>query len=352
MNIATIIGARPQFIKAAMLSREILDNNKINETIIHTGQHFDKNMSAIFFEEMKIPKPHYNLEIGSLSHGAMTGRQLEKIEKILFDVKPDIVVVYGDTNSTLAGAIAASKMHIPVAHIEAGLRSFNKKMPEEINRILSDHVSDYLFTPTNVAKKNLTNEGIANEKIFTVGDIMYDAALFFGEIADNRKSIMNNLNLKHKEYILSTIHRPENTNSRDKMNNILSALSQSHLPVILPIHPGTKKKLKDYSLLDYENIDFIDPVGYLDMITLQKNANKIATDSGGIQKEAYFHRVPCITMRDETEWVELLEVGANELTGSNIDKINKALKKDFSFSEKNIYGDGTAASKIIKVLMK
>lgn len=351
MNIATIIGARPQFIKAAMLSREILDNNKINETIIHTGQHFDKNMSAIFFEEMKIPKPHYNLEIGSLSHGAMTGRQLEKIEKILFDVKPDIVVVYGDTNSTLAGAIAASKMHIPVAHVEAGLRSFNKKMPEEINRILSDHVSDYLFTPTNVAKKNLTNEGIANEKIFTVGDIMYDAALFFGEIADNRKSTLRNLNLNPKEYILSTIHRPENTNSKDKMKNILSALSQSHLPVILPIHPGTKKKLKNYNLFDYNNIKIIDPVGYLDMIVLQKNASKIATDSGGIQKEAYFHGVPCITMRDETEWVELLEVGANELTGSNTEKIIQALKKDFSFSEKNIYGDGSTAKKIINELI-
>ena len=352
MNIATIVGARPQFIKAAMLSRKILDNNSINETIIHTGQHFDKNMSAIFFKEMKIPKPHYNLEIGSLPHGAMTGRQLEEIEKILYDLNPDIVVVYGDTNSTLAGAIAASKMHIPVAHVEAGLRSFNKKMPEEINRILSDHVSDYLFTPTDVAKKNLINEGIVDEKIFTVGDIMYDAALFYSELADKNLDFLENLSIKPEKYILSTIHRPENTDNKIKMKNILTALSESTLPVVMPIHPRTKKKLFDYQLLDFKNIDFIDPVGYLDMILLQKNANKIATDSGGIQKEAFFHGIPCITIREETEWVELVDIGANKLTGSKKDKIQNALIEDFSFSQDNLYGDGNTAQLIVEILSR
>ena len=325
MRIVTVIGARPQFIKASLMSSSFFKKN-INEVIIHTGQHFDKNMSDIFFNEMKIPKPKYNLKIQSLTHGAMTGRQIEEIEKILFIEKPDWVLVYGDTNSTLSGALAACKMNIQIAHIESGLRSFNKNMPEEINRILTDHLSDILFVPSSNAKNNLINEGISKIKIKNVGDIMYETSIFFADIASQKSNIIKRLNLTKKEYVLSF----------------------SKLPVFMPIHPRTLKKIKEYNLTIEKNINFIPPLGYLDMLLLEKNAGLIATDSGGIQKEAYFYQVPCLTLREETEWIELVQSGANHLCGSNVNKIKSFINKRFTEIEfKNLYGDGMTSSKIL-----
>lgn len=351
MKIATIIGARPQFIKAAMVSREISKHGDIKEIIIHTGQHFDENMSHIFFDEMGIPEPDYNLGIDSLSHGAMTGRQLEAIEEIMIEEKPDWVLVYGDTNSTLAGALAAAKLHIPVAHVEAGLRSFNRKMPEEINRILSDLISDLLFCPTVTAVDNLNNEGFT-KGVHNVGDVMYDAALHFSQIAENKSNILEHLNIESKQYILATVHRQENTDDPDRLNNIFSAFAETHLPIIIPLHPRTKKKLAEYNIFLNERIKPIDPVGYLDMVLLEKNAQKIATDSGGVQKEAYFFGVPCITMRDETEWIELVQQGVNVLVGSNSTKISDAINSFSPLQNKQtFYGNGDTAKKIIKELI-
>ena len=353
MKIVTVIGARPQFIKAAMVSKEIAKYKNIDEVIIHTGQHFDEHMSHIFFEEMGIPEPYYNLGIQSLSHGAMTGRQLEEIEKVLVQEKPNRVLVYGDTNSTLAGALAAAKLHIPVAHIEAGLRSFNRKMPEEINRILTDHIAELLFTPTVTAVNNLKNEGINERKVKLVGDVMYDAALYFSKISERKSTILNKLNLRPKEYILATVHRQENTNSSEKLKNIFTALSKATIQVIIPMHPRTKNKLDEFDISINSKINIIDPVGYLDMIMLEKKALKIATDSGGIQKEAYFYNVPCITMREETEWVELVEIGANYLSGSDYKKIVKQLQssKQINFQQ-SLYGYGNTAEKIVSILLK
>tara|TARA_B100000315_G_scaffold211859_1_gene208919 strand:+ start:474 stop:1538 length:1065 start_codon:yes stop_codon:yes gene_type:complete len=353
MKIVTILGARPQFIKAAMVSKEIAKHIDLDEVIIHTGQHFDENMSHIFFEEMGILKPDYNLEIQSLSHGAMTGRQLEEIEKVLIQEKPNWVLVYGDTNSTLAGALAAAKLHIPVAHVEAGLRSFNYKMPEEINRVVTDHLSDILFAPTKIAVENLRKEGIPKAIILMVGDVMYDAALHFADLAEKKSKILSSLNLKPKEYILATVHRQENTDDPDKLNNIFSGLAEAHIPVVIPLHPRTKKKLEEYNITLNGQINSINPVGYLDMIMLEKHANKIATDSGGVQKEAYFYNVPCITMREETEWIELVEIGANYLSGSDYKKIVELLQnsKQINF-QKSLYGDGNTAEKIVSILLK
>jgi UDP-GlcNAc3NAcA epimerase len=352
MKIATIIGARPQFIKAAMVSMEIANRDIIEEILIHTGQHYDNNMSEIFFNEMGIPKPRHNLGIGSLSHGAMIGRQLEEIEKILIQIKPDLVLVYGDTNSTLAGALAASNLHIPVAHVEAGLRSFNRKMPEEINRVLTDHIAELLFVPTDTAEANLIKEGIDKIKINKVGDVMYDAVLHFADIAEKKSNILQNLDLESKKYILATVHRPENTDSIEKLGNIFSALAEAPLPVVIPIHPRTKKKLVEYNIVLKGQIISIESVGYLDMMMLEKNAHKIATDSGGIQKEAYFYGVPCITMRNETEWIELVEVGANVITGANHQLIMDAIyKKNDNFIKSDIYGTGNASFKILEELV-
>ncbi len=352
MKIITVIGARPQFIKAAMLSRQIAISSDISEIIIHTGQHFDRNMSEIFFEEMKIPKPDYNLGISSMSHGAMTGRQLEEIEKILLDEKPDFVLVYGDTNSTLAGALAAAKLNIKIAHVEAGLRSFNKKMPEEINRILTDHLSAIHFTPTKSATKNLINEGISKESIINVGDIMFDAALYYEKISSDKSKILENNDLKNKEYILATIHRQENTDNINNLNDIISGLSSSNKKIVLPVHPRTQKIINENKISAGKNLFFISPVGYLDMISLEKNAYKIVTDSGGVQKEAYFHNVPCITLREQTEWIELVEIGANEIVGTDSKSIKDALEKDYpKFNHINPYGDGTTAKKITETLV-
>ena len=356
MKIVTILGARPQFVKAAALSREFKKHTEINELIVHTGQHFDKNMSEVFFEEMDIPKPHYNLNINGLGHGAMTGQMLEKLEELLVIEKPDFVLVYGDTNSTLAGALAASKLHIKVVHIEAGLRSFNMKMPEEINRILTDRISNLLFCPTETAINNLNNEGFDgfNCKIFNVGDVMQDAAMYYS--ANNSSKIINNLNLTD-DFYLCTIHRPENTDAPDKLKEIFSALNiiSKSVKVVIPIHPRTKKNIESLDIKTNPEIKLIEPVGYFDMIALLQNCKLILTDSGGLQKEAYFFRKFCITMRDQTEWVELVENGVSQVTSSNSSKIVESVKyyKNLKYPEvKDLYGGGNACKKIAEILLK
>jgi UDP-GlcNAc3NAcA epimerase len=355
MKIATIIGARPQFIKAAVVSRYIRENHnsEISEIIIHTGQHYDANMSDIFFEQMDIPKPDFFLNVNGLSHGAMTGQMLEKIEEVLIKEKPDWVLVYGDTNSTLAGALAAKKLHLKLAHVEAGLRSFNIKMPEEVNRIVTDRISDILFCPTMQAMKNLDNEAYENldVKYINVGDVMQDAALYYVKKALKPEIKIND------NYILATIHRAENTDDVDKLKSIFSALSKisKEYQIILPLHPRTKKIIHQNNI-DYnrENILISDPVGYLEMIYLLNNCKFVMTDSGGLQKEAFFFKKLCLTLRDETEWVELVENSFNIIVGSNEDKIIngfdklKTLSPDF---EINLYGKGKAGENIVNSLI-
>ena len=302
MKIVTVIGARPQFIKAATVSRAFHQTGA-QEIIIHTGQHFDANMSEVFFQEMEIPKPHYHLDISNLSHGAMTGRMLEKIEQILISEKPDYVLVYGDTNSTLAGALAAAKLHIPIAHVEAGLRSFDMKMPEEVNRILTDRISSILFCPTQAAITNLNQEGFQhfNNRIVLSGDVMYDAVLFYQQKAKEVSTILGRENLTKNGFVLATIHRAENTNDPARLHEIVNALNEIHLhqPVVLPIHPRTKAYLQS-NQIDL-NVKMIDPVGYFDMLSLLDNCSLVLTDSGGLQKEAFWFRKHCITLRDQTE---------------------------------------------------
>ncbi len=351
MKIVTIIGARPQFIKAAVLSHQIAKHPDLQEIIIHTGQHFDKKMSAVFFEQMGIPKPDYNLNINGLNHGAMTGQMLEKIEEILIKEKPERVVIYGDTNSTLAGALAASKLHIPLAHIEAGLRSFNMQMPEEINRILTDRISNFLFCPSETAVNNLKAEGFDNfeAKIYPVGDIMYDSVLHFA-----KKARKPNFDLP-KKYILATVHRQENTDDDCYLRSIFQAfnLISTDIPIILPLHPRTKKALAEYAIQSTDEVQLVEPVGYLEMLYLLKNCKLVMTDSGGLQKEAYFFEKPCITMRFETEWTELVENGYNIITTPNLEKITNAVEKmlntELDFSKK-LYGKGKTAELIVKNL--
>jgi UDP-GlcNAc3NAcA epimerase len=353
MIIATILGARPQFIKASMVSKEIAQYRDIKEVIIHTGQHFHENMSNIFFKEMEIPEPKYNLEINTLPHGAMTGRMLEEIEKTLQKEQPDWVIVYGDTNSTLAGALSAVKMHIPVAHVEAGLRSFNRKMPEEINRVLTDHLCDICFAPTITAIDNLRMEGISEKKTRLVGDVMFDATLYYRSAANQDLKFLKKLDLHNGSYVLATIHRPENTDHPERLKSIVEALNQinSSNTVVLPIHPRTRSKLLQQKI----KTDFIimDPVGYLQMLTLIKNSRIVLTDSGGLQKEAYFLKKCCVTIRNETEWVELVEHGNNVLAGSDkamiIDSFEKMLEVNADFSQK-LYGDGNTSKLIIENL--
>jgi UDP-GlcNAc3NAcA epimerase len=352
MKILTILGARPQFIKAGSVSREIAKHKEIEEIIVHTGQHYDANMSDIFFEEMQIPKPDYFLGIGGKSHGAMTGQMIEKIEEVALKEKPDWIMVYGDTNSTLAGAIVASKLHIKLAHIEAGLRSFNMKMPEEVNRILTDRISSILFCPTDTAIKNLKNEGYENLdcKIVKSGDVMQDGAMFYKNLA-----VKPSCNIKD-DFILCTIHRAENTDDENRLRSIFEALEKvaEEKQVILPLHPRTKKIVENLQL-NIQNLTIIDPVGYLEMVWLIDNCSLIMTDSGGLQKEAYFFEKPCITLRDETEWVELVEIGANILVGADKDKIINAFKNSSSFniqsSISDLYGGGKASENIIKELL-
>jgi UDP-GlcNAc3NAcA epimerase len=350
MKIVTVIGARPQFIKAAALSKEILKHPDISEIIIHTGQHFDANMSNIFFEEMGIPKPDYYLDINSLSHGAMTGRMLEEIEKILLREKPDYLLVYGDTNSTLAGALAAKKLHIKVIHVEAGLRSFDMKMPEEINRILTDQISDILFCPTQTAIDNLKNEGFSNKKnihIINSGDIMFDSVLLFKQ---NMKKPKRNL---PGTYILATVHRQENTDNTERLQKIIQAfniLSKKGIEVVLPLHPRTKKIINDNHIP--VNFTLIDPVGYFEMMYLLEHAQAVITDSGGLQKEAYFFNKYCITLRDSTEWVELVENGFNTLIDFEKDisqQIESLLQRKVD-NAGNLYGNGKTAKLIVNTL--
>ena len=349
MKILTILGARPQFIKAGTISREIAKHKKIEEIIVHTGQHYDNNMSDIFFKEMQIPKPNYFLGIGGKTHGAMTGQMIEKIEEVALIEKPDWIMVYGDTNSTLAGAIVASKLHIKLAHIEAGLRSFNMQMPEEINRILTDRISNILFCPTDTAVENLKHEGFENFncKIVKSGDVMYDGAMFYKNLAIKPKFDIA------KNYILCTIHRAENTDNESRLRGIFEALQKiaTETQIILPLHPRTKKILKKFKI-DTQNLTIIDPIGYLEMVWLIKNCSLIMTDSGGLQKEAFFFKKSCITLRDETEWIELVENRFNILVGADSKKIEEAYRKqNFSISfDMNLYGVGKASSIIIKEL--
>lgn len=348
MKIITVIGARPQFVKAAAVSNSLRKEHE--EIIIHTGQHYDENMSKVFFEELSIPKPDYNLGVGSGNHGEQTGRMMIELEKIYLKEKPDLVMVYGDTNSTLAGALCASKLLIPVAHVEAGLRSFNMNMPEEQNRILTDHISKYLFVPTNTAVANLKNEGLS-DKIYNVGDVMYDAILHFTKIAKEKSHVIEKLNIESGKYILATIHRAENTDNMQRLKSIIEALNNSPITILLPLHPRTKKYMEEYGLKLTGNVKVIDPVGFLDMINLENNAQKIVTDSGGVQKEAFFMKKPCITMRDETEWVETVQTGWNTIVGADKNRIEEALSSfNASGKQENIFGDGNASEKIIKVL--
>ena len=343
MKLCTVVGARPQFVKAAALAHA-MKTFPIEHTLIHTGQHFDASMSDIFFDEMAIPKADYNLEIHENTHGAMTGRMLEKIEQILLKIKPDCLLVYGDTNSTLAGALAAVKLHIPVAHVEAGLRSFNRKMPEEINRIATDSISDILFTPTETATNQLLKEGIDLGQIHQVGDVMYDIA----KRAPKTSTIVEKLSLDN--YILATIHRAENTDNPDRLTAIFSSLDQLD-PVVLPLHPRTKAAIEKFDI--QTQVKLIDPVGYLDMTALERSANLIITDSGGVQKEAFFHQTPCVTVRDETEWTELADGGYMQLSSpENIPStVQQMLKRDIDWN-KPLYGNGSASEKILETLTK
>ena len=373
-KIITVIGARPQIIKAAAISRAIKNNfsDKILEVIVHTGQHYDENMSQIFFEELEIPFPNFNLNVGSGSHGEQTAKMLEGLENIYLQEKPDAVIVYGDTNSTIAAALAAAKIHIPVIHIEAGLRSFNKAMPEEINRIACDHMSTLLFTPTEIGQRNLLNEGIKNDqkeaasidnpKIYLCGDIMYDNSLYFSAMSEQKSEILKELEITTDEFILCTIHRDTNTDDTANLNAIFRALLRiqktSNLKIVLPLHPRTKEKLNshlDENLLteinQNKNFKIIPPLGFLDIISLEKNARLIITDSGGLQKEAFFFQKPCVILREQTEWIEIVENGNALIAGANELKIISSVEtliKRTDFTYPNLYGDGNAANFICK----
>lgn len=342
-KILTVVGARPQFIKAATISREIGQTEGITEVMVHTGQHFDESMSDIFFEELEIPAPKHHFAIHGGSHGVMTGRMLEAVEQAMLDEQPDMVLVYGDTNSTLAGALAAVKLHIPVAHVEAGLRSFNRRMPEEINRVMTDHVSALLLCPTVTAIANLAAEGITNG-VHGVGDVMYDATLHAGKVAAGRSDVLAKLGLTAKGYVLSTLHRAENTDDPSRLAHLLTFLKTlaAGRPVVLPLHPRTKGAVERAGL-SLDGLVVCPPLGYLDMQALLAQAAQVATDSGGLQKEAYFHRVPCVTLRDETEWVETVEAGWNRLW----------FQPDYATPRHDIpdYGDGQAARKVVALML-
>jgi UDP-GlcNAc3NAcA epimerase len=377
-KILTIVGARPQIIKSSAINRAIQNqfSDQLQEVIVHTGQHYDENMSKVFFEEMNIPEPHYNLNVGSGSHGAMTAKMLEGLEKIYLTEQPDAVLVYGDTNSTIAGALAAVKIHIPVIHVEAGLRSFNKSMPEEVNRIACDHMSTLLFTPTKAGIQNLAKEGFAiqssgkasvdNPKVLLCGDIMYDNSLHFSAVSDERSTILSDLNLTPDSYVLVTIHRDSNTDVAENMKQIFTALmfirEKSKLKVVLPIHPRTKSKLEEQLPADVFSILSVDPgflvippAGFLDIIALEKNARMIITDSGGLQKEAFFFQKPCVILRPQTEWVEIVENGNAVLADASAERIKTAfeeLSSKSNFTYPPLFGDGRAAEFICETLLK
>lgn len=349
-----MVGARPQFIKAAVVSRALRRHPGAAEVLVHTGQHYDRNMSQVFFEELEIPAPQYNLEIGSGPHGRQTGRMLEAMEGVLEREKPDWVVVYGDTNSTLAGALAAAKLHIPVAHVEAGLRSFNRTMPEEINRVVVDHLSSLLLAPTQVALANLAKEGIAPGAVRLVGDVMLDAALYYAANAERSGAIPAQFGLERGKYALATIHRAENADSPQRLEVIAGGLARlaRKLPVVLPAHPRARQALER---LAPSGVRLVDPVGYLEMMWLQKNARLVVTDSGGVQKESYFHGVPCATLRDETEWVELVEAGWNTLlpprdAGELGEQLVRLAQAPLPRTREPLYGDGRAGEAIAREL--
>lgn len=386
MKIVTIVGARPQFIKAAAIRRAIqkinersqarlYEKRRIQEILVHTGQHYDYMMDKVFFEELKLPRPDYHLGVGSGSHGKQTGNMLERIEIVLQKERPERVLVYGDTNSTLAGALAAAKLKIPVAHVEAGLRSYNPAMPEEINRLATDHLSTFLFCPTNQAVRNLSKEGIKDggtRTVRNVGDVMYDSILYYSEMADRKSTILRDLNLvpakdshisqsaiRSPSYYLATLHRAENTDDPKRLKSILKALNElgRNTPTVLPLHPRTKKMIKVHHLFsESKNIRFVEPVSYLDMLKLEKYAKGILTDSGGIQKEAYWLRVPCFTLRNETEWMETVKGGWNVLVGMGakgiIRKVSHAEGRRKYPKQHKIFGDGKAGQKIIRILMR
>ena len=384
MKIVTIIGARPQIIKAAALSRAIKTHyaDRIQEIIVHTGQHYDDNMSQVFFDELQIPRPDHNLHVGSASHGVQTARMTEGIEALLIKEQPDYIVLYGDTNSTLAGAVAAAKIHVPIVHIEAGLRSFNKSMPEEINRIVCDHCSTLLFSPTLAGMENLRREGfpveedgvstgstastptIDNPRVFHCGDIMYDNSLHFADIAEEKTNIIQRLELVNKPFILATIHRDSNTDHPERLNAIFSALIRlsKECQVVLPLHPRTSKLLKtnlkedlQEQLFSNQNIRLIPPVSFLEMIALERHAQLVMTDSGGVQKEAYFFKKPCIILRSETEWVEIVQTGNAILADADESRIMEAWKHFQSNPPTNfpeIFGDGHAAKFMLEKMLE
>lgn len=369
MKIVSIVGARPQFVKAGPISKELRSvppdgGRRIKEILVHTGQHYDQNMSPIFFKELSIPKPDYNLGIGSGGHGEQTGKMLIGIERLLLKERPDMVLVYGDTNSTAAGALAAAKLHIPVAHVEAGLRSYKRDMPEEINRIIADHLSELLFCPTESAVENLKKEGII-KGVYNVGDVMCDALLINKKIANQESKILKTLNLparqtspgeaggKPKTYLFATIHRAENTDEKKNLENIFEAFEESGETIILPLHPRTKKMIAKFNIKVPKNVQLIEPVGYLDSLQLQSSAKKVLTDSGGVQKEAYLLGVPCITLRAETEWVETVEGGWNTLVGTDKEEILRAIKTfKPKNKQRNLFGTGDSASQIADLIEK
>jgi len=351
MKIVTIVGARPQFIKCAPVSRAL--RNEHEEILIHTGQHYDANMSEVFFTELAIPAPDYNLGIGSGPQGEQTGRMLAAIEDVLIREEPDMVLVYGDTNSTLAGALAAVKMHIPVAHVEAGLRSFDRSMPEEINRIVTDHVSDLLFCPTQTAVDNLAAEGIT-KGVHLTGDVMVDALLYNREIAEQSSTVLEDLGLSEGEYYVATVHRSSNTDSEENLRSIIGAFGEISGPVVFPAHPRTVKYLKEYGLYDHlpKNIRMTEPLPYLDMLHLMKHPRMILTDSGGVQKEAYILKVPCVTLRENTEWVETLVDGWNVLVGADRGKIVEMARRvaPDALQQMDCFGEGRSAAVISELI--
>jgi UDP-N-acetylglucosamine 2-epimerase len=381
MKIVTIVGARPQFVKAGAVNRAVVELNKrgkrIREIWVHTGQHYDYLMNKVFFEELKLPNPDYHLGVGSGSHAKQTGLILERIEVVLQKEKPEVVMVYGDTNSTLAGALAAAKLKIPVAHVEAGLRSYNQNMPEEINRLLTDHLSTLLFCPTTQSVRNLLKEGIKDGEtkvVKKVGDVMYDSILYYSKIAERKSSILKDLGLltpnsvrairesplhRTPNYYLATLHRAENTDDPKKLKSIFGALNEigEKTPVILPLHPRTKKMMKVYRLFSkFKDIRFIEPVSYLGMLQLEKNAKAILTDSGGVQKESYWFGVPCFTLREETEWVETIKSKWNSLVGTEAERIVKKVRhmevRGRYLKRHGLFGDGKAGEKIVRILMR
>lgn len=353
-HVVTVVGARPQFIKAAAVSPQLLNTGVINESIIHTGQHFDSAMSDVFFDEMSIPAPRVNLGIGGGSHGQNTGRMIEALEKVFIEMSPDAVLVYGDTDSTLAAAISASKLALRLVHVEAGLRSFRRSMPEEINRVLTDHVSDVLYAPSQRAVELLDVEGIRGAKVVNVGDVMLDVAKRFSSLAKERSSVLDRLGLRPAAYQILTLHRKENVDDRMTLIRVLDAIGNASLPTVFLVHPRTAKMLAKFQIVVPLNIRLIEPVGYIDMLCLVKNCRLVLTDSGGLQKEAYFLGCPCVTLRDETEWIELLEIGVNRLTGTDPARIVQAITEMTMAVNipEGVYGNGNAAERIANDLAK